>query len=924
MIKADGLAAGKGVTVCDSLGRGGRARSTRSAPLSTPNAGAPWVVVEERLHGPEASLIAAVRRARRGRAARWRATTSDCATATTGPNTGGMGAYSPLPDLSDDGVDDLLAAFHRPILAELARRGTPFRGALYAGLMLTADGPVLLECNARFGDPETQAILPRLAVALGPILLAAARGDLADGVPGAALAGGRLPVLPGATVAHRAGRRRLPGRAAARRSDRRPGRRGRDAAPSSSTPARAGRRRPVSDGRRPGPDGRRSGRRTSTRRGTPPTAPPTGSTPPASSDATTSADVRDRRGARPMIPRYTLPEMGAIWSDVARFEAMLRVELAVARAQSARGQIPPEALAALETRSRVDVERIAEIERTTDHDVIAFVSQVAETVGPEGRYLHLGLTSSDVVDTGLALQLRAAGERLLLDCDRLLAVLIGRARAEAGTVMMGRTHSVHAEPTTFGLKLAGWAFELERGRVRLAAAVDEIATGKISGPVGTYSHLGPDLEAEVLGALGLHADPVSTQIVQRDRHAALLTAIAIIGGSLERFATEIRNLQHTEIGELQEPFRTGQKGSSAMPHKRNPILSERIAGLARLLRGYAHTALEDQPLWHERDISHSSAERVILPDATIVLDYMLVRMTALVDGLLVRSERMRENIARGLGLHASSRVLVALVDDGGMSREDAYAIVQRASLRAADERAPMRDLLAVDPARRPAAVARPARRLLRRGGVPAPRARGHRPARRARGRAGGAHRRQRRRWPMLAESFLRSGKVRDLYRLDDGRLLLVASDRISAFDVVLPTIDPGQGPRADRAVALLVRRDGRDHPQPPARDGAGGPGRGDRGRGRIGRPRAAGLRSVDDLRGRLMICRPAAVIPIEAVVRGYLAGSGWKEYREHGTVCGVAAPGRPARERPPARADLHPGDQGRSSARTTRTSPSTG
>ncbi|MFL5723046.1 MAG: adenylosuccinate lyase, partial [Chloroflexota bacterium] len=399
-----------------------------------------------------------------------------------------------------------------------------------------------------------------------------------------------------------------------------------------------------------------------------------------------------------MIPRYTLPEMGAIWSDTARFEAMLRVELAVARAQSARGQIPPEALAVLESRARIDVDRILEIERTTDHDVIAFVSQVAETVGSDGRYLHLGLTSSDVVDTALALQLRAAGERLLADCDRLLAILVTRARAEAATVMMGRTHSVHAEPTTFGLKLAGWAFELDRGRLRLAAAVDEIATGKISGPVGTYSHLAPDLEADVLDALGLHVDPVSTQIVQRDRHAGLLTAIAIIGGSLERFATEIRNLQHTEIGELQEPFKSGQKGSSAMPHKRNPILSERIAGLARLLRGYAHTALEDQPLWHERDISHSSAERVILPDATILLDYMLVRMTSLVEGMLVRSERMRENIAQGLGLHASSHVLVALVDAGGISREEAYGIVQRASLRAADERVALRDLLAVDPA----------------------------------------------------------------------------------------------------------------------------------------------------------------------------------------------------------------------------------
>ncbi len=399
-----------------------------------------------------------------------------------------------------------------------------------------------------------------------------------------------------------------------------------------------------------------------------------------------------------MIGRYTLAEMGAIWTETARFESMLRVELAVARAQAKRGQVPAAALAALETRARVDVQRITEIERTTDHDIIAFVSQVAESVGPEGRYLHLGLTSSDVVDTGLALQLRAAGQRLLGGADRLIAALVTRARAEADTTMMGRTHSVHAEPTTMGLKFAGWAFEVDRGRTRLAVAVDEIGTGKVSGPVGTYSHLGPDIEAEVLADLGLHADPVSTQIVQRDRHAALLTSIAILGGTLERIATEIRNLQHTEIGELQEPFRTGQKGSSAMPHKRNPIVSERIAGLARLLRGYAHTALENQPLWHERDISHSSAERVILPDATILLDYMLVRTAGLIDGLIVRSERMRENITRGLGLHASSRVLVALVEKAGIGREEAYAIVQRAALRAADERAPLRELLAVDPA----------------------------------------------------------------------------------------------------------------------------------------------------------------------------------------------------------------------------------
>jgi adenylosuccinate lyase len=398
-----------------------------------------------------------------------------------------------------------------------------------------------------------------------------------------------------------------------------------------------------------------------------------------------------------VIRRYTLPEMAAIWSDEARFEHILRVELEVARAQTARGLIPAPALAAMESRAAIDVDRIAEIERTTDHDIIAFVSQVAESIGPEGRYLPLGLTSSDVVDTGLALQLRAAGERLLDDADRLIAVLVARARAEADTTMMGRTHSVHAEPTTFGLKVAGWAFEIDRGRQRLATAVDEIGTGKISGPVGTYSHLDPDIERDVLAALGLHVDPVSTQIVQRDRHAALLTAIAILGGSLERIATEIRNLQHTEIGEVQEPFKVGQKGSSAMPHKRNPILAERISGLARLLRGYAQTALEDQPLWHERDISHSSAERVILPDATILLDYMLVRMTGLIEGLVVRSERMRENIARGLGLHASSRVLVALVEKGGVGRDEAYAIVQRAALRAADERAPLRDLLAIDP-----------------------------------------------------------------------------------------------------------------------------------------------------------------------------------------------------------------------------------
>ncbi|MGD0247529.1 MAG: adenylosuccinate lyase [Candidatus Limnocylindrales bacterium] len=398
-----------------------------------------------------------------------------------------------------------------------------------------------------------------------------------------------------------------------------------------------------------------------------------------------------------MIPRYTLPEMGAIWTDQARFEHMLRVEIAVARAEVSRGMVPAAAVRAIEARARVDVDRIAEIEKTTDHDVIAFVSQVAETVGEEGRYLHLGLTSSDVVDTALGLQLQAAGARLIEDVDALIEALVVRARAEANTVMMGRTHSVHAELTTMGMKIAGWAFEIARDRTRLAATADDAATGKISGPVGTYSHLDPDLEAEVLADLGLHRDPISTQIVQRDRHAALIAAIAITGGSLERIATEIRNLQHTEIGELMEPFRAGQKGSSAMPHKRNPILCERIAGMARLLRGYAAAAMENQPLWHERDISHSSAERVLLPDATILLDYMLVKTRGLIERLVVHPERMRENIERGLGLHCSGRVLTALVEDAGLSREEAYAVVQRNALRAADERRQLRELLAADP-----------------------------------------------------------------------------------------------------------------------------------------------------------------------------------------------------------------------------------
>lgn len=396
-----------------------------------------------------------------------------------------------------------------------------------------------------------------------------------------------------------------------------------------------------------------------------------------------------------MIPRYTLPEMGAIWSEEARFGRMLAVELAVAEAQARRGLIPTDALAAIQRRARVDLPRIRELEETTDHEVVAFVTQLAEAVGPEGRFLHLGLTSSDVLDTALAMQLGAAWTRLEEDFDRLIAEVVRRAREHADTVLMGRTHGIHAEPITLGLKLASWAFELDRSRARVGTAFAGVAVGKMSGPVGSYSHLDPDVESEVLAELGLGVEPAATQVVARDRHAALLAAVAVAGGTLERMATEVRNLQHSEIAEVAEPVRPGQAGSSAMPHKRNPITAERIAGMARLLRGYALAGLENEALWHERDITHSSVERVALPDATTLLDYMLVRMAAVVRDMAIHPGRMRENIERGLGLWASSSLLVALVEHG-LERERAYRIVQRASFRASEERRPFHEVAVED------------------------------------------------------------------------------------------------------------------------------------------------------------------------------------------------------------------------------------
>jgi adenylosuccinate lyase len=339
------------------------------------------------------------------------------------------------------------------------------------------------------------------------------------------------------------------------------------------------------------------------------------------------------------------------------------------------------------------VEAVKEREKVTDHDVAAFVDVVAEAVGEAGRWVHHGLTSSDVLDTALALQLSQAGMLLIGGANGYRDALVRRAREHADTLCVGRTHGVHAEPTTFGLKLAGFAFEADRNLKRLERAVEGVSVGALSGAVGTYSANGPELEAAVLGQLGLAREDVSTQVVPRDRHAELLSAIAVAGAGLERFATEVRHLQRTEVRELEEPFRAGQKGSSAMPHKRNPITSERITGIARLLRGYAQAGLEDVALWHERDISHSSVERVALPDATILLDYGQALALRLVDGMVVHEDRMRENLELTHGALYSQRALLALVESG-RSREDAYRIVQENAQRAWDEGTPFRDLLA--------------------------------------------------------------------------------------------------------------------------------------------------------------------------------------------------------------------------------------
>jgi adenylosuccinate lyase len=398
-----------------------------------------------------------------------------------------------------------------------------------------------------------------------------------------------------------------------------------------------------------------------------------------------------------MIGRYTRPELGRIWSEQRKLEAWLEVELAVCEVLAERGVIPQADLEQIRSRAAFDLDAVKERERITDHDVAAFVDVVSASVGEAGRWIHYGLTSSDVLDTALALQLREAGQELEAGATALTDALIERAREFRDTLCIGRTHGVHAEPTTFGLKLAGFAFESDRSARRLRGAFEAVAVGQLSGAVGTYSALDPEIERDVLARLDLNPEPLSTQVVPRDRHAELLNTIALAGASLERLALEIRHLQRTEVREVEEPFKKGQKGSSAMPHKRNPITCERIAGLARVLRGNAITGMENVALWHERDISHSSAERVVLPDSTILLDYMQNLMRGVVEGMVVHTDRMQENLELTHGAIFSQTVLSALVESG-LERDDAYRIVQQNAQRAWDERRSFRTLLEGDPA----------------------------------------------------------------------------------------------------------------------------------------------------------------------------------------------------------------------------------
>ncbi len=398
-----------------------------------------------------------------------------------------------------------------------------------------------------------------------------------------------------------------------------------------------------------------------------------------------------------MIPRYTTPEMGWIWSDQYKYETWLKVEIAVCEVLAEQGQIPQQSLENIKTKAAFEKERIEEIEATTRHDVIAFLTNVAEHVGPDSRFIHLGMTSSDMLDTALALQCLEAGRQIQDRMQSFYQLLRKRALEHKFTWQIGRTHGIHAEPITFGLKLALWSEEMSRNLQRWEAALEDIATGKISGAVGTYAYIAPEIEQQVCQRLGLKADRASNQIVQRDRHANYLSVIAITGATLEKIALEIRHLQRTEVREAEEPFKKGQKGSSSMPHKRNPIIAERVCGMARLLRANAMAGMENVAIWHERDISHSSVERVILADATTILDYMLLKMNSLIEGMEVYSDRMKQNINLTGGLIFSQTVLLALVEKGA-TREEAYALVQRPAMKVWEHGGDFRQMLSEDTA----------------------------------------------------------------------------------------------------------------------------------------------------------------------------------------------------------------------------------
>lgn len=396
-----------------------------------------------------------------------------------------------------------------------------------------------------------------------------------------------------------------------------------------------------------------------------------------------------------MIDRYSTPEMAALWTEEAKMSTWLEVEIAVCEAWVELGEMPADAVAEIKAKAAFDPARVREIEETTQHDVIAFLTNVAEYVGGASKYIHFGMTSSDMLDTGLALQLKRSGV-LLADQTRALGrVLQRRSLEHRDTVMIGRSHGVHAEPITFGMVLGLWAFEVRRGLERLERATEQVAVGKISGAVGTYATIDPRVEELVMARLGLGAAPISTQVVQRDRHAEFMAALALLAATIEKIAVQIRHYQRTEVLEAEEYFSPGQKGSSAMPHKRNPIISERLVGQARVIRGNMVAAFENVALWHERDISHSSVERVILPDSTILLHYMLRKATDLIDRLLVYPETMAANIERSFGLIYSQRVLLELVR-GGLLREDAYRLVQRNAMRAWEEKRPFKELLLAD------------------------------------------------------------------------------------------------------------------------------------------------------------------------------------------------------------------------------------